>query len=114
MLQALKSAMSEPAHAVDPTQTHEYQKLFTTASKHAEVRRGARLSRALNLPHASASVGLWADEHAPALEKHHACRLHHVTPWRSRDVHRHPSRAAMQMLSWGGLGVCKCCFDHAA
>lgn len=35
--QALKASMKDPAHAVDPTQTHEYQKLFTVASKHADV-----------------------------------------------------------------------------
>lgn len=30
--------MQDPSLAVDPTQTKEFQKLFTVASKHADVR----------------------------------------------------------------------------
>ena len=36
--QALCAAMREPERAVDPTLTKEFQKLFTAASKCAEVR----------------------------------------------------------------------------
>lgn len=39
--QALKGAMRDPTLAVDPTQTIEFQKLFTVASKHAEVNLAA-------------------------------------------------------------------------
>ncbi|CAL8464520.1 g4055 [Coccomyxa elongata] len=37
LFEALKGAMRDPTLAVDPTQTIEFQKLFTVASKHAEL-----------------------------------------------------------------------------
>ncbi|KAK9904853.1 hypothetical protein WJX75_003856 [Coccomyxa subellipsoidea] len=37
LFEALKGAMRDPALAVDPTLTNEFQKLFTVASKHAEL-----------------------------------------------------------------------------
>lgn len=41
LFSALKAAMAEPGRAADPLLAREYSKLFTAASKVAEVRGGA-------------------------------------------------------------------------
>ena len=58
-LQALKGAMKDPSQAIDPTQTMEYQKLFTLASKHAEVQNVAGHLLSIPQPLFSFMVALW-------------------------------------------------------